>query len=62
MRAGTMVVNGGSYSGRETPLGGYEQSGLGRRNGHWGSEEYRRIEAIGRPIRDGEPSGPRAVD
>ncbi|WP_051684134.1 aldehyde dehydrogenase family protein [Blastococcus sp. URHD0036] len=62
MRAGTMVVNGGSYFGLRTPLGGYKQSGLGRRNGHWGFEEYMEIKAIGLPIRDGEPSGPRVVD
>lgn len=62
MRAGTMVVNGGSYFGLKTPLGGYKQSGLGRRNGHWGFEEYLEIKAIGLPIRDGEASGPRVVD
>jgi acyl-CoA reductase-like NAD-dependent aldehyde dehydrogenase len=58
MRAGTLTVNGGSYFGLESPLGGYKQSGLGRRNGHWGFEEYMEIKLLGLPVRDGQPSGP----
>jgi aldehyde dehydrogenase (NAD+) len=50
MRTGTMTVNGGSYFGLTSPLGGYKQSGLGRRNGEHGFEEYLEIKTIGLPI------------
>jgi acyl-CoA reductase-like NAD-dependent aldehyde dehydrogenase len=49
MRTGTMTVNGGSYFGLTSPLGGYKQSGLGRRNGEHGFEEYLEIKTIGLP-------------
>jgi aldehyde dehydrogenase (NAD+) len=49
MRTGTMTVNGGSYFGLTSPLGGYKQSGLGRRNGQHGFEEYLEIKTIGLP-------------
>ena len=38
MRTGTMTVNGGSCFGLTSSLGGYKQSGLGRRNGTHGFE------------------------
>ena len=49
VRTGTMTVNGGSYFGLTSPLGGYKQSGLGRRNGEHGFEEYLEIKTIGLP-------------
>jgi aldehyde dehydrogenase (NAD+) len=49
VRTGTMTVNGGSYFGVTSPLGGYKQSGLGRRNGVQGFEEYLEIKTIGLP-------------
>jgi acyl-CoA reductase-like NAD-dependent aldehyde dehydrogenase len=49
VRTGTMTVNGGSYFGLTSPLGGYKQSGLGRRNGTHGFEEYLEIKTIGLP-------------
>jgi aldehyde dehydrogenase (NAD+) len=50
MRTGTMTINGGSYFGLTSPLGGYKQSGLGRRNGENGFEEYLEIKTIGLPV------------
>jgi aldehyde dehydrogenase (NAD+) len=50
IRTGTMTVNGGSYFGLTSPLGGYKQSGLGRRNGEYGFEEYLEIKTIGLPV------------
>ncbi|MGX7681358.1 aldehyde dehydrogenase family protein [Jatrophihabitans sp. DSM 45814] len=50
MRTGTMTVNGGSYFGLTSPLGGYKQSGLGRRNGEHGFEEYLELKTIGLPV------------
>jgi aldehyde dehydrogenase (NAD+) len=49
IRSGTISVNGGSYFGLTSPLGGYRQSGLGRRNGEQGFEEYLEIKSIGLP-------------
>jgi acyl-CoA reductase-like NAD-dependent aldehyde dehydrogenase len=49
MRTGTVTVNGGSYFGLTSPLGGYKQSGLGRRNGEHGFEEYMELKTIGLP-------------
>jgi acyl-CoA reductase-like NAD-dependent aldehyde dehydrogenase len=51
LRAGSLSVNGGSYFSVSTPLGGYKQSGLGRRNGDEGFREYMELKAIGIPIR-----------
>jgi len=50
VRTGTMTVNGGSYFGLTSPLGGYKQSGIGRRNGVHGFEEYLEIKTIGLPV------------
>jgi aldehyde dehydrogenase (NAD+) len=53
IRSGTISVNGGSYFGLTSPLGGYRHSGLGRRNGDQGFEEYLEIKTIGLPPGDG---------
>jgi aldehyde dehydrogenase (NAD+) len=31
VRSGTISINGGTYSGPESPFGGYKQSGIGRK-------------------------------
>lgn len=49
MRTGTLNVNGGSSFGLTSPLGGYGQSGIGRRSGPEGFEEYLEIKTIGLP-------------
>lgn len=49
LRAGSISVNGGGYFGESTPLGGYGQSGIGRRNGVEGFREYMELKAIGLP-------------
>jgi acyl-CoA reductase-like NAD-dependent aldehyde dehydrogenase len=49
MRTGNVAVNGVSYFGVRTPLGGYRQSGLGRRNGDEGFKEYMELKAMGLP-------------
>lgn len=49
MRTGSVTVNGGSYFGLTSPFGGTKQSGLGRRNGQEGFEEYLEIKTIGLP-------------
>jgi aldehyde dehydrogenase (NAD+) len=49
LRAGNIAVNGGMYFSVTTPLGGYGQSGLGRRNGTEGFREYMELKAIGLP-------------
>jgi acyl-CoA reductase-like NAD-dependent aldehyde dehydrogenase len=41
MRTGSVGVNGGTFFGLTSPFGGTKQSGLGRRNGEHGFEEYR---------------------
>ncbi|MEW2622471.1 aldehyde dehydrogenase family protein [Streptomyces sp. NPDC048106] len=51
LRAGNVGVNGGGYFGVSTPLGGYGQSGNGRRNGEEGFREYMELKAIGMPKR-----------
>ncbi|MCZ2816309.1 aldehyde dehydrogenase family protein [Modestobacter sp. VKM Ac-2984] len=51
LRAGSIAVNGGNYFSVTTPLGGYGQSGLGRRNGDEGFREYMELKAIGLPQR-----------
>ncbi|MBO0982605.1 aldehyde dehydrogenase family protein [Rathayibacter sp. SD072] len=51
LRAGNISVNGGMYFSVSTPLGGYKQSGLGRRNGEEGFREYMELKAIGVPAR-----------
>nr|WP_314841431.1 aldehyde dehydrogenase family protein [uncultured Microbacterium sp.] len=52
LRAGNIAVNGGMYFNVSTPLGGYGQSGIGRRNGEEGFREYMELKAIGLPSRD----------
>jgi aldehyde dehydrogenase (NAD+) len=49
LRTGSVTVNGGGYFGLTSPFGGYKQSGLGRRNGEQGFEEYLEIKTIGLP-------------
>jgi acyl-CoA reductase-like NAD-dependent aldehyde dehydrogenase len=44
-----VVTEAGSYFGLTSPLGGYRQSGLGRRNGEQGFEEYLELKTIGLP-------------
>lgn len=51
LRAGNISVNGGMYFSVSTPLGGYKQSGIGRRNGEEGFREYMELKAIGVPAR-----------
>jgi acyl-CoA reductase-like NAD-dependent aldehyde dehydrogenase len=46
IRAGTVGVNGAQYFALTSPLGGYKQSGLGRRNGHFGFEEYMEVKTV----------------
>jgi aldehyde dehydrogenase (NAD+) len=53
IRTGTVSVNGGSYFGLTSPLGGYRQSGIGRRNGHQGFEEFLEMKTIGLPADGG---------
>lgn len=51
LRAGNISVNGGMYFDVSTPLGGYGQSGIGRRNGEEGFREYMELKSIGIPRR-----------
>ncbi|WP_350001532.1 aldehyde dehydrogenase family protein [Pseudarthrobacter sp. WHRI 8279] len=51
LRAGNISVNGGAYFDVSTPLGGYGQSGIGRRNGEEGFREYMELKSIGIPSR-----------
>ena len=60
MRAGSLSVNGGTYFSVSTPLGGYKQSGVGRRNGEEGFREYMELKAIGIPARATEKEGTRS--
>jgi acyl-CoA reductase-like NAD-dependent aldehyde dehydrogenase len=50
MRTGTVSINGARFFGLTSPFGGYKQSGLGRRNGEQGFEEYLEIKTIGLPV------------
>jgi aldehyde dehydrogenase (NAD+) len=40
IRTGTLSINGGNYSGPDSPFGGYKQSGIGREMGVAGLEEF----------------------
>jgi aldehyde dehydrogenase (NAD+) len=40
IRTGTLSINGGNYSGPDSPFGGYKQSGIGRELGVAGLEEF----------------------
>ena len=46
---GTIGANVGGTFSLTSPLGGVRQSGLGRRYGNAGFEEYLEVKAIGRP-------------
>ena len=51
IRTGTIGANVGGTFSLTSPLGGVRQSGLGRRYGDGGFEEYLEVKAIGRPAR-----------
>ncbi|MFG1928824.1 aldehyde dehydrogenase family protein [Cryptosporangium sp. NPDC048952] len=50
LRTGSVGINGGMYFGLTSPFGGTKQSGLGRRNGTHGFEEYLEIKTVGLPL------------
>jgi acyl-CoA reductase-like NAD-dependent aldehyde dehydrogenase len=50
IRTGTISINGGNYSGPESPFGGYKQSGIGRELGIAGLEEFQERKAFGAVI------------
>ncbi|MFF9457163.1 aldehyde dehydrogenase family protein [Streptomyces flaveolus] len=47
VRAGSLMINGGSFSGGDAPFGGYKASGIGREGGHEGFEIYTETKTIG---------------
>jgi aldehyde dehydrogenase (NAD+) len=47
VRAGSLMVNGGSFSGGDAPFGGYKASGLGREGGREGFEVFTETKTIG---------------
>jgi len=49
LRTGSVNINGGQHFGLTSPFGGTKQSGLGRRNGTHGFEEYLEIKTLGLP-------------
>ena len=49
LRAGTVMVDGGTYYNCDVPFGGYRQSGLGRENGRAGFEEYLEVKTLAEP-------------
>jgi aldehyde dehydrogenase (NAD+) len=49
LRTGSANINGGNHFGLTSPFGGTKQSGLGRRNGSFGFEEYLEIKTLGLP-------------
>ncbi|TQS46543.1 aldehyde dehydrogenase family protein [Cryptosporangium phraense] len=49
LRTGSATINGGMYFGLTSPFGGTKQSGLGRRNGAHGFQEYLEIKTLGLP-------------
>ncbi|GAA3389218.1 aldehyde dehydrogenase family protein [Cryptosporangium minutisporangium] len=49
LRTGSANINGGQHFGLTSPFGGTKQSGLGRRNGLHGFEEYLEIKTLGLP-------------
>jgi acyl-CoA reductase-like NAD-dependent aldehyde dehydrogenase len=51
VHTGTVGANVGATFSLTSPLGGVRQSGLGRRYGEQGFEEYLEIKAIGLPAR-----------
>jgi acyl-CoA reductase-like NAD-dependent aldehyde dehydrogenase len=56
IRTGTVGANVASTFSPTSPLGGIGQSGLGRRYGEHGFEEYLEVKAIGLPVGDLTPS------
>jgi aldehyde dehydrogenase (NAD+) len=50
IRSGTISINGGNYSGPESPFGGYKQSGIGRELGACGLEEFQERKTYGAVI------------
>ncbi|MGD9796021.1 MAG: aldehyde dehydrogenase family protein [Acidimicrobiia bacterium] len=50
IRTGTMSINGAPYFSMAAPLGGYRQSGLGRRYSEEGFVEYLEIKTVGLPV------------
>jgi len=50
IRCGTISINGGNYSGPESPFGGYKQSGIGRELGVPGLEEFQERKTFGAVI------------
>jgi aldehyde dehydrogenase (NAD+) len=50
IRSGTISINGGNYSGPESPFGGYKQSGIGRELGIAGLEEFQERKTFGAVI------------
>ena len=52
IRSGTVGANVASTFSLTSPLGGVGQSGLGRRYGEHGFEEYLEAKAIGLPVGD----------
>ena len=50
LRTGSANINGGQHFGLTSPFGGTKQSGLGRRNGTHGFEEYLEIKTLGLPV------------
>ncbi len=55
LRTGTCGVNGGVWSNSDAPFGGYKQSGIGRKGGVRGFENYLETKVVG--IRtDAQPS------
>ncbi|MCD7443205.1 aldehyde dehydrogenase family protein [Streptomyces lincolnensis] len=47
VRAGSLMINGGSFSGGDAPFGGYKASGIGREGGREGFEAYTETKTIG---------------
>ncbi len=50
IRTGSIGVNGGNFSGPDTPYGGYKQSGIGREHGVEGLEDFLETKAMGIPV------------
>lgn len=49
IRTGSIGVNGGLWYGADSPYGGYRASGIGRRNGIEGFEQYLETKAVAWP-------------
>lgn len=53
IRTGTLSINGGNYSGPDSPFGGYKQSGIGREMGVAGLEEFLERKTFAAPVSGG---------